>query len=505
MKRSAISRCVQWAALLLTFSTSAVSAQLTDDQLMDSLQVDALKYFWDYAHPTSKLSRERIHVNDLAFDENTIAMGGSGFGFLNVIVGIENGYIAASEGVSHLNTALDFLWDADRFHGAWPHWINGNTGAVIPFSPLDDGGDLVETALMCQALICVREYFKDGNPTEQIVAQKADVLWKGVEWDWYTQNENVLYWHWSPIHDWQMNFQIRGYNEALITYLLAAASPTYPISSAAYHEGWARDGDIVSSSSQYGLPVILSHNGAPGTVGPLFWAHYSYLGLDPHGLSDAYANYWEVVTHHTDIVFEHCVENPNGFAGYGDDCWGLTASYTRNPNGTTGYAAHQPNYDNGVITPTAALSSMAYSPTASMDFLRYLYEDTAGEYLGELGPFDAISPHYDWKTERYLAIDQGTIGPMLENHKTQLFWNLFMGAPEIKQGLLDLGFASTAYDLSSSCDADCPGPTYCGTGTHWDPMTASCVVSHPADVNFDSCVAVSDVLLVLSMFGQCFD
>ena len=505
MKRSAISRCVLWAALLLTFSTSAVSAQLTDDQLMDSLQVDALKYFWDYAHPTSKLSRERIHVNDLAFDENTIAMGGSGFGFLNVIVGIENGYIPASEGVSHLNTALDFLWDADRFHGAWPHWINGNTGAVIPFSPLDDGGDLVETALMCQALICVREYFKDGNPTEQIVAQKADVLWKGVEWDWYTQNENVLYWHWSPIHDWQMNFQIRGYNEALITYLLAAASPTYPISSAAYHEGWARDGDIVSSSSQYGLPVILSHNGAPGTVGPLFWAHYSYLGLDPHGLSDAYANYWEVVTHHTDIVFEHCVENPNGFAGYGDDCWGLTASYTRNPNGSTGYAAHQPNYDNGVITPTAALSSMAYSPTASMDFLRYLYEDTAGEYLGELGPFDAISPHYDWKTERYLAIDQGTIGPMLENHKTQLFWNLFMGAPEIKQGLLDLGFASTAYDLSSSCDADCPGPTYCGTGTHWDPMTASCVVSHPADVNFDSCVAVSDVLLVLSMFGQCFD
>ena len=249
----------------------------------------------------------------------------------------------------------------------------------------------------------------------------------------------------------------------------------------------------------------MSHNGAPGTVGPLFWAHYSYLGLDPHGLSDAYANYWEVVTHHTDIVFEHCVENPNGFAGYGDDCWGLTASYTRNPNGTTGYAAHEPNNDNGVITPTAALSSMAYSPTASMDFLRYLYEDTAGEYLGELGPFDAISPHYDWKTERYLAIDQGTIGPMLENHKTQLFWNLFMGAPEIKQGLLDLGFASTAYDLSSSCDADCPGPTYCGTGTHWDPMTASCVVSHPADVNFDSCVAVSDVLLVLSMFGQCFD
>ena len=505
LKRKATSTQNWLLALLLVLNAGAVSAQLTDGQLIDSVQVDALKYFWDEAHPTSKMSRERIHVNDLAFDQNTIAIGGSGFGFMNVILGIENGYISSSEGAAHLNTALDFLWDADRFHGAWPHWIDGNTGVVIPFSPLDDGGDLVETALMCQALICIREYFKDGNTEEQIVAQKADVLWKGVEWDWYTQGENVLYWHWSPNHDWQMNFQIRGYNEALITYLLAAASPTYPIDNDAYHEGWARDGDIASSSSQYGLPVILSHNGAPGTVGPLFWAHYSYLGLDPHGLSDTYANYWDVVTNHTDIVFEHCVENPNGFAGYSDSCWGLTAGYTRNPNGSTGYSAHQPNNDNGVITPTAALSSMPYAPVKALDFLRYLYEDTGGEYLGELGPFDAISPHYDWKTERYLAIDQGTIGPMLENHKTQLFWNLFMGAPEIKQGLQNLGFSSTEHDLESSCDTACPGPAYCGPGTHWDPSTSVCVVSHPADVNFDACVSVSDVLQVLSMFGQCFD
>jgi len=513
-QREGISRVVAGLlALFLALGWGRVSAQLTDEQLMDSVQVHALKYFWDYAHPTSKLSRERIHVNDISFDENTMATGGSGFGFMNVMLGIENGYITASDGVAHLNAALDFLWDADRFHGAWPHWINGNTGSVIPFSAFDDGGDLVETALLCQALICIREYFKDGNAEEQILAQKADVLWKGVEWDWYTQGENVLYWHWSPNYQWQMNFQIRGYNEALITYLLAAASPTFPIDNAVYHEGWARSGDIVSSASQYGLPVVLSHNGAPGTVGPLFWAHYAYLGLDPHGLSDSYANYWDVVTYHTDIVFEHCVENPNGFGGYGENCWGLTAGYTRNPDGSTGYAAHQPNYDTGVITPTAALSSMPYAPARAMDFLRYLYEDadgmylgSDGEYVGALGPFDAISPHYDWKTERYLAIDQGTIGPMIENHKTQLFWNLFMGAPELKQGLQNLGFASTVHDLSSTCDVTaCPGPEYCGPGTHWDPVVSACVVAHPADVDLDACVAVSDVLQVLSLFGQCFD
>ena len=269
----------------------------------------------------------------------------------------------------------------------------------------------------------------------------------------------------------------------------------------------------MSSASQYGLPVVLGHNGAPGTVGPLFWAHYAYLGLDPHGLSDNYADYWEVVTNHTDIVFEHCVQNPNGFAGYGDNCWGLTASYTRNPDGSTGYAAHQPNCDTGVITPTAALSSMPYAPGPSMDFLRNLYEDADGQYLGAdaqyvgaLGPFDAFSPHYDWTTPRHLAIDQGTIGPMIENQKTHLFWDLFMGAPEIAQGLTQLGFVSTAHDLSSTCDVTaCPGADYCGPGTAWDPVASACVVANPADINLDACVNVSDLLHVLSVFGQCFD
>jgi len=230
---------------------------------------------------------------------------------------------------------------------------------------------------------------------------------------------------------------------------MAASSPDYPISADVYHEGWARNGDIVSSSNQYTIPTVFNHNGAPGTVGPLFWAHYSYLALDPRGLTDSYANYLDVVKNHTEIIYEHCIQNPNQFNGYSESCWGLTASYSRNTNGSTGYAAHQPNNDKGVITPTAALSSIAYTPSESIDFLRYLYEDTQGEYIGLLGPFDAFSPHYSWKTERYLAIDQGMIGPMLENYKTQLFWNLFMNTPEIKQGLQKLGFTSTEHDLTN--------------------------------------------------------
>lgn len=423
-------------------------AQSSDADLMDTLQKDVFKYFWDYTHPNSKLSRERIHEDNISFDENTIAIGGSGFGFLNIILGIEKGFIKKSEGINHLNTALDFLGSADRFHGAWSHWINGITGKVIPFSNYDDGGDLVETALLCQSLICIREYFKNGNAQEQTLAHKADELWKGVEWNWYTNNKDVLYWHWSPNYNWQMNFPITGYNEALITYILAASSPDYSISVDAYHKGWARDGAIVSSANQFNIPIIFNHNGASGTVGPLFWAHYSFLCLDPRGLSDYYANYWEVVKNHTKIIYQHCIQNPNQFTGYNNKCWGLTASYSRNNDGSTGYAAHQPNHDIGVITPTAALSSMPYTPSESLDFLRFLYQNSARNYIGMLGPIDAFSPHFLWKTERYLAIDQGTIGPMLENYKTQLFWNLFMNAPEIKEGLMKLEFNSTVHLLT---------------------------------------------------------
>ncbi|MDG1386289.1 MAG: glucoamylase family protein [Flavobacteriaceae bacterium] len=418
---------------------------VTDTELMQTVQKDVFKYFWDYAHTNSKLSRERLHENDLSFDSNTVTTGGSGFGFLNVLMGIENNIISKEAGISHLQTALDFLENADRFHGAWPHWMDGNSGTVLPFSSMDNGADLVETALLCQGLICIREYFKNGNAEEQQLAQKADILWKGVEWDWFTQGENVLYWHWSPNFDFEINLPIVGYNEGLIAYILGAASPTYPINAAVYHEGWAQNGAIKSETQQYNIPVLLNHGGVNDSVGPLFWSHYSYLTLDPRGLTDRYANYWDVVRNHTQIVLEHCIQNPNEFSYYSDKNWGLTASYSRNTDGSTGYSDHSPTNDRGVISPTAALSSFPYTPEASMKYLRYLYEEKQEDYIGIAGPIDAYAPHFQWKTQRYLAIDQGTIGPMIENHKTQLFWNLFMNAPEIRSGLVTLGFTSTQH------------------------------------------------------------
>lgn len=427
------------------------SANYTDAQLIEKVQKGTLKYFWDYAETNSKLARERYHTDNPGNDATVISTGGSGFGLMTILVGIKNNYIPRSEAVSRMTTALNFLENANRFHGAWPHWINGTNGNVIPFSGNDDGADLVETAFLAQGLICIREYFKNSTDSSELaLSQKADTLWKGIEWSWFSQNPadtNVLYWHWSPNVGWAMNHKIQGFDETLITYVLAAASPTYTIPKTVYTKGWQRNGAIASSSAMYGIPTIVAHNGASGGVGPMFFSHYSFLGLDPRGLSDDFVNYQTATTNHAQINFQYCATNPKNWTGYSTKNWGLTASYSRNSDGSTGYFAHAPNSSNdlGIISPTAALSSMPYTPTQSMNYLRFLYNENESSYIGVAGPYDAYSVHYNWKTPRYLAIDQGPIAPMIENHQSQFLWNLFMNAPDVRQGLIKLGFHSTIH------------------------------------------------------------
>ncbi|WP_337965129.1 glucoamylase family protein [uncultured Flavobacterium sp.] len=426
---------------------NAVVVKLTDEQLLATVQKQTFKYFWDYAEPNSGLARERFHPdgNYPDNDANIVTTGGSGFGLMAIVSGMSQGYITKEQGVERLNKIADFLGKADRFHGAWSHWIDGNTGKVKPFGTKDNGGDLVETSFLVAGMITVREYLKEGSEKEKAVAQKYDALWKGVEWQWFTNNKNVLYWHWSPTYDWQMNFPLEGYNECLITYVMAASSPTHSIDAKVYHEGWARSGGIVSDKKKYDIPLILKHNGAEEFGGPLFWAHYSYVGLDPNQLSDKYANYWDLNVNQTKINYEYCVQNSKN--GYSADYWGLTASYSRNPDGSIGYNAHMPSNDQGVMSPTAAISSIAYTPKESMAVIRNLYENHKKETWGEAGFYDALSLQNNWVAKRYLAIDQGPEVVMIENYRTGLLWKLFMNAPEVKQGLTKLGFHSGKYGI----------------------------------------------------------
>ena len=409
----------------------------SDSALLDYIQKTHLNYMWEGAEPHSGLAPERIHLDGVypENDAHIVTTGGSGFGIGGLLVGIERGFIGREEGVKRLQQVVDFLSAADRYHGVWPHWLDGRTGKTKPFGPKDDGGDLVESSFLMASLLCVRQYFAQGNSQEQRLAANIDKLWRDMQFEWYRNgNKDVLYWHWSPRYRWEMNFPLEGYNECLITYILAASSPTHTIPAECYHKGWARSGDIKSNAKPYGYALELKHNGAEQMGGPLFWAHYSYIAFCPKGMKDQYADYWNVVRNHALANYDYCVRNSKGFKGYGTDSWGLTASYS-----VDGYAAHAPNNDLGVITPTAALSSFPYTPQQSMAALKYFWNK--GSWIwGKYGFYDAFSETANWTEPHYLAIDQLTIAPMIENYRTGLLWHLFMSCPEVQSGLQKLGF-----------------------------------------------------------------
>jgi len=400
---------------------------ISDDALLTKVQEQTFEYFWDFAHETSGLARER------STSGNTVTIGGSGFGVMSLIVGVERGFITRQQAVERWAKIVDFLAQADRFHGVWPHWMHGSSGATIPFSAKDNGGDLVETAFMIQGLLTVRAYLNSSAPSEKSIIDKITTLWEEVEWDWYTKDgSNVLYWHWSPDYNWEMNLPIRGYNEGLIVYVLAAASPTHPIDKSVYDTGWAKDGAIKNGNTYYQqqLPLGSAYGG------PLFFAHYSFLGLDPRNLSDQYANYWEQNVQHSLINQAHSIQNPKGFIGYSEECWGLTASDNQD-----GYSAHSPTNDKGVITPTAALSSFPYTPEKSMSALKYFYYKMGDQLWGDYGFYDAFNLTESWYADSYLAIDQGPIILMIENHRSGLLWDLFMSDTDVKSGLDKLQFS----------------------------------------------------------------
>ncbi len=432
---------------------------LSDEQLLDTIQYKTFQYFWDGAEPISGMARERFHVDGIypQNDKNIVTSGGSGFGLMAIIVGIERGFISRDQGIRRLTKIISFLETCDRFHGAWPHWLNGETGKVKPFSPKDNGGDLVETSYLVQGLLTVRQYLNDESAEEEELKKRIILLIDGVEWDWYQKDgEPVLYWHWSPEYGWEMNFQIRGYNECLITYVLGASSETHPITAQAYHSGWARGGKIKGNNYAYDLLLDMNHNGCKEYGGPLFWSHFSYLGLDPRHLKDSYSDYWQHNVNHVKINYFYCVENPKGYKGYGENCWGLTASYSVDKRvidanagrkkevageAPVGYLAHCPARDIGVISPTAALSSFPYSPQESMKAARYFYDSLGTRLMGPYGFYDAFSLEYDWFPRRYLAIDQGPVVVMIENYRSGLLWDLFIKNEEVQRGLDKLGFS----------------------------------------------------------------
>lgn len=438
---------------------SGVIKNLTDEELMETVQRQTFRFFWHYGHPKSGLARERSntvvadyywdYINEAdgipnlstkTFGPEACAIGGTGFGILSTIIAVERKWVSRAAAVDRLILIVDFLNTADSFHGAYPHFMNGETGKTIPFGRKDDGADLVETSYLFMGLLTAREYFNGANTKETYLRNRIESMWNDCEWNWFTNDSDTLYWHWSPENDFGMNFPIWGYNEALITYIMAASSRFYPIDKKAYDHTWTGSQTWRNGNTYYGIQLPL---GGFLKGGPLFFEQYTYLGIDPNGLLDEFkVDYAEQTKNHTLINRAYCIENPKQYKGYGEKCWGLTAG-----DSYIGYVAHCPQVDKGVIQPTAALSSMPFTPEFSMEALRYFYEERGKDLWTDYGFVDGFSDTHDWIAESHLAIDQGPIIVMIENYRTGMIWKIFMNIPEVRTGLQRLGFESSKYAL----------------------------------------------------------
>jgi hypothetical protein len=402
----------------------------SDEALLELVQRETFRYFWEGAHPVSGLPPDR-HDRHRDRADAPVAVGASGFAMLAVIVACERGWVTRQQGLARFDRMLQCLEQAPRYHGMYPHLIRGDTGATIPFSPQDNGADLVESAFLFQGLLGARAYFDRTATAEARLRERITRLWHGAEWRWFIQaGRQALSWHWSPTYGFILNHEILGWNECLIVYVLAAGAPE-PVAPSAYHEGWARGPDFLNGHRYEGIELPLG----PPSGGPLFFSHFSFCGLDPRGLDDRYADYWRQCVSHTRINYAYCVRNPHAYRGYGPACWGLSAS-----DSMAGYAAHAPDNDLGVITPAAALSSFAYAPAEAMAALRHFYEDLGARIWGRFGFVDGFSEQHDWYADTYVAITQGPLISMIENFRSGLIWRLFMRIPEVQSGLRALGF-----------------------------------------------------------------
>jgi len=477
---------------------SALYNGLTDDELLDLVQQETLRYFWDYGHPVCGMAREGY---GFGHSSDTVTTGGTGMGLMTIVVGAQRGFVTREDAAMRVATILTFLDEnVERYHGAWAHHYNGFTGETIPFAGYqDNGGDLVETAFLVEGILTARQYFDDPNDfVESYIRDKATSMWEGVEWDWYRRypDSNILYWHWSPDYGWAMNHQIRGFNEAMIVYLLAVASPTHPMPPESYHEGWAGLSSYVNGNSYYGYPIWVG----PPYGGPLFWTHYSHLGFDPRYKRDVYANYFANCRNISLINRAHCIENPNGFAGYSPLVWGLTASF--NP---WGYAAHSPTYDNGTIAPTAAISAMPYALEESLATLRHFYDVYGAQLFGPYGFYDAFNLEVNWFAPGYVAIDEGTIVPMIENYRTGLCWRLFMSNPEIRPMMTAIDMY---FDVDFEYDGDIDATDFavfanCLAGPDVTTVPEGCTPAQFAgsDLDDDSDVDLRDAAIFQTLFA----
>jgi hypothetical protein len=414
---------------------TASTHPMTDDELLTMVQEASFRYYWEAAEPHSGMTRESQPGGD-----DIIALGASGFGIMATTVAADRGFITHQQAIERLLQITGFLAAADRFHGAWPHFLSGTTGHTLPvFGMYDDGADLVETSFLMEGLLAARQFFRADGPPGRELYDRITQLWEGVDWEWFraTPRRDALYWHWSPDYSFYIANRLTGWNEVMITYLEAIASPTHPVPPSLYYTGYTAEATGHTygvKHTYYGIPVAMDY--VPGSPGPLFFTHYSYMGYDPRGRRDKYADYFENNRNEALVSQAYSIANPLHRKGYGANCWGLTAV-----DGPDGYQEYKPFVtDDGTIAPTGAISSFAYTPQQSMLALKHFYRDLGPQVWSIYGFRDAFNLQKNWFSGITMGLNQAPMVVMIENQRTGLIWRSYMANPEIQAMLKSIGF-----------------------------------------------------------------
>lgn len=420
------------AALLagLAGLAAAPAQALTTPALLDTLQYSAFKYFWLEANPVNGL------IKDRSASWSPCSIASAGFGLTAICIGIDRGWVTREAGRARVLATLNTFWNGPQgtdaagtigYQGFFYHFLDMNTATRVWDSELSS----IDTALLLAGMLEARQYFDTADPLDVEVRTLVDNIYRRVNWEFMRNSGSALRMGWKPGTGFAGFGNWIGYNEAMIMYILALGSPTYPVPTTCWNV-WVSG---YNWATYYGQSYVV--------FPPLFGHQYSHCWIDFRYIQDPYMafrgiTYFENSRRATYAARSYCIDNPFGWVGYGENEWGLTAS--DDPWGYLAHGAPPAQNDNGTITPTAAASSIVFAPEIVIPTLHHFFDAYGPQLWGSYGFKDAFNRTQNWWATDVIGIDQGPIIIMIENYLTRSVWNRFMQNADIQAGLARAGF-----------------------------------------------------------------
>jgi hypothetical protein len=413
---------------------AAARAQMTDNQFLDTLQRACFDFFWQEANPSNGLIKDRSSATSPS------SIASIGFGLSAICIGIDHGWITREAGRDRVLTTLRTFWNGPQgtgessvmgYKGFFYHFLDMNTGHRTWSCELSS----IDTGLLLAGIIDAKQYFDAADSLDGVVRALADSIYYRMDWNWFRNGDPSIEMGWVPSTKFGTFGPWIGYNEAMILYILALGSPTYPVPAGVW-QTWTSG---YSYRIHYGYAFI--------EFPPLFGHQYSHCWIDFRSINDAVMRprgftYFENSRRATLAQRAYCAANPKAWVGYSDTLWGITACDSP-PGPLYPYSARgapPAQNDDGTIAPTAVGGSIAFAPEVCIPTLRSMYDTYRSQIWMKYGFRDAFNLTQNWWGPDVIGIDQGPIIIMIENYRTQRVWNRFMRNPDIQRGLERAGF-----------------------------------------------------------------